>query len=113
MRYLLGLVVSGSAWLLKKALRWMVRKAMGPGGQVGGQHGHANPARGATAADASGGAGQNQMLPRKLVRDPICGVYLAEVLAIPLRDGGELRHFCSKACRDKYTAQMQRRAANG
>jgi hypothetical protein len=27
---------------------------------------------------------------------------VAEVLAIPLREGGELLHFCSIACRDEY-----------
>ena len=49
---------------------------------------------------------------RLLVRDPICGVHIAEVLAIPLRTNGELLHFCSLACRDAYLNSSQRLAAN-
>jgi hypothetical protein len=112
-RYLFWLlVVSWSAWLLKKALAWMVRKAVGPGGPIGGQYGYADAPR-TGAGGATGGAAQRDLAPRKLVRDPVCGVYLAEVLAIPLRDGGQLLHFCSTACRDKYALQLRRRAANG
>jgi hypothetical protein len=113
-RYLFWLlVVSWSAWLLKKALTWMVRKAVGAGGSVGGAYGYAGAAGKTGAGGAARGAGQGDLAPRKLVRDPVCGVYLAEVLAIPLRDGGQLLHFCSRACRDKYAVQMERRAANG
>jgi hypothetical protein len=49
---------------------------------------------------------------RLLVRDPICGVHIAEVLSIPLRENGELLHFCSLACRDAYLNSSQRLAAN-
>jgi hypothetical protein len=49
---------------------------------------------------------------RLLVRDPVCGVHLAEVLAIPLRGNGELLHFCSLACRDAYLNSSQKLAAN-
>jgi hypothetical protein len=49
---------------------------------------------------------------RLLVRDPVCGVHLAEVLAIPLRTNGELMHFCSLACRDAYLNSSQKLAAN-
>ena len=54
-------------------------------------------------------AGQNARL---LVRDPVCGVHLAEVLAIPLRTNGELLHFCSLACRDGYLNSAHKLAAN-
>ncbi|GAC1701984.1 MAG: hypothetical protein NVS9B4_06310 [Candidatus Acidiferrum sp.] len=66
--------------------------------------------RTARPADPGGAAANPE---RRLVRDPICGMHLAEVLAIPLRDGGELVHFCSAACRDKYAASMSKIAANG
>jgi len=106
-RYLFWLlVVSWSVWLLKKAAGWMLRKAMAP---AGGEYGYGNAAG---QAGAAGGDAQNGLAARKLVRDPVCGVYLAEVLAIPLREGGELVHFCSAACRDKYAANLQRKAAN-
>lgn len=50
---------------------------------------------------------------RKLVRDPVCGMHMAEVLALPLRQDGELLHFCSAACRDKYLGETRKLAANG
>ena len=50
---------------------------------------------------------------RRLVRDPVCGVHVAEGLAVPLRAGGEVVHFCSVACRDKYVAGQEKMAANG
>lgn len=49
---------------------------------------------------------------RLLVRDPVCGVHLAEVLAIPLRENGEVLHFCSPACRDTYLGGSRKLAAN-
>ncbi len=50
---------------------------------------------------------------RKLVRDPVCGMHIAEVLALPLRQDGELVHFCSATCRDKYLIETRKMAANG
>ena len=55
----------------------------------------------------------NDAITRKLVRDPVCGMHIAEVLALPLRQDGELLHFCSTACRDKYVSETRKIAANG
>ncbi|HKM82082.1 MAG TPA: hypothetical protein VJY15_14100 [Candidatus Acidoferrum sp.] len=55
----------------------------------------------------------NDAITRKLVRDPVCGVHIAEMLALPLRQDGELLHFCSAACRDKYVSETRKIAANG
>jgi len=55
----------------------------------------------------------NDAITRKLVRDPVCGMHVAEVLALPLRQDGELLHFCSPACRDKYVSAGRKMAANG
>lgn len=55
----------------------------------------------------------NDAMTRKLVRDPVCGMHIAEVLAVPLRQDGELLHFCSTACRDKYVSETRKIAANG
>ena len=52
-------------------------------------------------------------IARKLVRDPVCGMHMAETIAIPLRNGNELLHFCSVECRDKYVKGTQKLAANG
>src|SRR5258708_2430606 len=50
---------------------------------------------------------------RRLVRDPVCGMQVDETLSIPLREGGELLHFCSPACRDAYAISSRKFAANG
>jgi YHS domain-containing protein len=55
----------------------------------------------------------NDVITRKLVRDPVCGMQIAEVLALPLRQDGELLHFCSTACRDKFLSETRKIAANG
>jgi hypothetical protein len=60
----------------------------------------------------SAGDSNAQAGARLLVRDPICGVHIAEVLAIPLRTNGELLHFCSAACRDAYLSSSHKLAAN-
>ena len=49
---------------------------------------------------------------RKLVRDPVCGMHIAEGLALPLRQGSEILHFCSAECRDKYLSETRKFAAN-
>jgi YHS domain-containing protein len=99
MKYLFWLlVVSWSVALLRRAVAWMLRGAMQP----------------QQAGDAAGpGDAQSGLAPRRLVRDPVCGMHVAEELAIPLRNGGALLHFCSTACRDKYANSTQRVAANG
>jgi len=56
---------------------------------------------------------RSDAVSRKLVRDPVCGMHLTEGLGIPLRDRGELIHFCSTECRDKYVGGTQKFAANG
>ncbi len=49
---------------------------------------------------------------RRLVRDPVCGMHVDETLSIPLREGGELLHFCSPACRDAHAVSTRKFAAN-
>jgi len=63
-------------------------------------------------ADSSGGIPVTSAA-RRLVRDPVCGMHVDETLSIPLREGGELLHFCSPACRDAYAASTRKFAANG
>jgi len=54
-------------------------------------------------------------MPRsmRLVRDPMCGMHVAEDLAIAVHNGNEVMHFCSAECRDKYVGSSQKMAANG
>src|SRR5580704_8907605 len=91
------LIVSWSVALLRRVLTWMLHGAMPA---------QADQDAGNSTAGAGVGAGpgdtQNGVAARRLVRDPVCGMHVAEVLAVPLRESGELVHFCSAACRDKY-----------
>jgi YHS domain-containing protein len=40
----------------------------------------------------------------KLVRDPVCGTYVAPGTALSLSAGGTTHYFCSEQCRSKYRA---------
>jgi YHS domain-containing protein len=86
---------------LRRAVAWMLG-----GGRTG------TPPQG-QGADVSGTSEATGMA-RRLVRDPVCGVHVAEVMSIPLREGGETLHFCSIACRDEYMRRTEKKiAANG
>jgi YHS domain-containing protein len=98
------LIVSWSVALLRRVLGWMVRGAM----PAQTERDSADAGAGAESSGAPSG-----VAARRLVRDPVCGMHVAEVLAVPLRESGELVHFCSVACRDKYVNATQRMAANG
>jgi YHS domain-containing protein len=91
------LVISWSAWLLRRFVGWMLHKVATPSQQS---------AETAAAVQTPGSS-------RRLVRDPVCGTHVDETLSIPFREQGELVHFCSTACRDKYAESMQKFAANG
>ena len=97
-------VLSWSVALLRRLVAWMLR-----GGTS------ASAPAGAPGADVTGSS-EVVGMGRKLVRDPVCGVHVAEVLSIPLRQGSETWHFCSVGCRDAYlrqVEQMNKLAANG
>jgi len=40
----------------------------------------------------------------ELKKDPVCGTYVSTAVSVTRRVNGELVHFCSPACRDKYHA---------
>jgi len=90
------LVLSWSVWLLRRVFHWVLRKTEIPTRQ-------SSP--GMATAEAV-------RLSRRLVRDPVCGMHLDETLSIPLRDAGELQHFCSLACRDAYLSSAKNFVAN-
>ncbi len=54
--------------------------------------------------EAMGGKGPKRQTPVKLVRDPVCGTYVAPASAVSLTAGGETLYFCSEECRSKYRA---------
>jgi len=49
---------------------------------------------------------------RKLVRDPVCGMHLAEGLAIVERSGGAPVYFCSEECRSRFMGEPKKYVAN-
>jgi YHS domain-containing protein len=91
------LVISWGARLLGRLVAGMFRDAAGAPPQ------------------SAGTPGETQMprMARRLVRDPVCGMHVDETLSIPLREDGELVHFCSVACRDAYASETKKFAANG
>jgi YHS domain-containing protein len=54
----------------------------------------------------------NDAVNHKLVRDPVCGLHVAEGLALPLMQGSEVVHFCSAECREKYLSKSQKFSAS-
>jgi YHS domain-containing protein len=94
-RYLFWLlVVSWSVALLRRLVTGMLRQATTPPSQ--------GQTSGATRSVDVDPSSEALGTARRLVRDPVCGAHVAEVLALPLREGGELLYFCSAACRDEY-----------
>jgi len=55
----------------------------------------------------------NDVVSRKLVRDPVCGMHIAEGLALVERSGGTPVYFCSEECRNKYIDEPKKFVANG
>lgn len=49
---------------------------------------------------------------KRLVKDPVCGMHMAQELSLPLAADGEVLYFCSEECRSKYESGMVRRAAS-
>ncbi len=91
------LVLSWGLRLLRRIVGSMLRNDQASAPQT------ADPAGGIPASSTG----------RRLVRDPVCGTHVDETLSIPLREGSELLHFCSPACRDAYAISARKFAANG
>jgi len=98
MRFLIWLLVlCWAVAMLGRAIRWILRGVLNSLARRDGAPANSQPAASS----------------RRLVRDPVCGVHIAEERAIPLRAGGEVVHFCSVTCRDQYVASEEKFAANG
>ena len=93
MRFLIWVVLLlWSMALLRRVIGWTVRSLFGTAPE-------ARPA----------GPGPESQHTGRLVRDPVCGLYIPEERAITLRGGQQELHFCSTPCRDQYL----KCAANG
>ncbi len=98
MRFLLWVVVLWGVALLRRAVASLLRGVVNPREQGAGR-----------VSDTPESA---EIASRRLVRDPVCGVHIAEDRALALADGGAVVHFCSIACRDQYLGSAKKFAAN-
>jgi len=48
---------------------------------------------------------------KRLLKDPICGMHIAEELALPVTANGETHYFCSPECRAKFASSLVERAS--
>jgi YHS domain-containing protein len=55
-------------------------------------------------AGATGPAQRSASSPTMLRQDPVCGTYVAIDSSLKTIKNGEVIHFCSPECRDKYLA---------
>ncbi|HEX5230161.1 MAG TPA: hypothetical protein VFW44_20755 [Bryobacteraceae bacterium] len=63
---------------------------------------------GSTARGASPRPIDQVPLSGELKKDPACGTYISTATSIKEKVGGQVVHFCSAACRDKYVASSVR-----
>ena len=63
---------------------------------------------GATAPGAGPQPSNQIPLTGELKKDPVCGTYIATTTSIKEKVGGQIFHFCSQECRDKYVATLAR-----
>jgi len=45
--------------------------------------------------------------PQKLHRDPWCGTFVSPEISFSLEHAGQLHHFCSKDCRERYLNEQR------
>jgi len=54
----------------------------------------------------AGARGEGGSAPAvKLVRDPVCGTYVAPRAALSSTSGGRTHYFCSEECQRKFSSQ--------
>lgn len=94
----LARIVRFLVWLIFFAwIAWLVRRLVG-------------------AADKGAGTRVPRPAPPKaplqLYRDPWCGTHVSPEISHTLEEAGQVLHFCSAECRERYRA-AQRRAVSG
>ena len=52
----------------------------------------------------SGGRPEPVPAGGELKKDPVCGTYVSTSVSLTRNVGGQVVHFCSKECRDRYVA---------
>ena len=97
----LGRLIKFVFWVL--LVSWVIKLV---GRMLGGSSNVPN-----AQAEAGPGSG-TAVSGKRLVKDPVCGMHMAQELALPLSANGETQYFCSPECRAKYESSILRRAAN-
>jgi YHS domain-containing protein len=46
-----------------------------------------------------------------LRRDPVCGMFVSPEISLTLEHSGQVHHFCSAACRDRFVSSLPRAAS--
>ena len=60
-----------------------------------------------------GGATARSVSAVKLVRDPVCGTFVAPTTAISANAGGSTHYFCSEECRRSFEGEGSRGKGEG
>jgi YHS domain-containing protein len=84
-----GWFARGVAWLMRKIMARALRDAA--------------PSTGTRARSAG--------TPVPLERDPVCGTYVSPEISFTTEQSGQILHFCSTECRDRFI-KASRRAAS-
>jgi hypothetical protein len=69
-------------------------------------------ATGQAPPGASRRPGEHILSGGRMVLDEVCGTYVPEKSALSLRDGKNIRYFCSSACRDTHLAASREAEAS-
>ena len=96
-------------WLLRALLLFLVVRAVML--LVGGLLRGLIQAAQVPADDREVGGGPRGQVARSngtLVQDPVCGTYVLQQRALPLRTSSGTAFFCSERCRSAYDAQAAR-----
>ncbi len=70
----------------------LLRSVIGVVGKLFASLGDSSPSPGQAPASKTG----------ELKRDPVCGTYIPAETAVKRTVGGQVLHFCSEACSEKY-----------
>ena len=54
-------------------------------------------------ANSSGGRSSQAGFGGELVKDPVCGTFVSPASSVQKKVGGQTYHFCSEACREKFS----------
>ena len=87
---LVVVLVSWAIWLVQRVRFWL--------GFLSGR----------SARPASRGAERTKVT---LWRDPVCGMHVSSEIALTLEHAGQVHHFCSAECRERFRSSLPRAAS--